>query len=124
MFRRMAAQANDELWIGTGLEWIDAWLHENLDWTAVCERLLDWMIIRHDQVKFQKRKLDASWIELENGRYMKQQDIEPDFRSSRHHNAATIMYDLGLLNYDSDKETWQLTIEGERILNRVIQVRS
>lgn len=124
VFRRMAAQANDELWIGTGLEWIDAWLHENLDWTAVCERLLDWMIIRHDQVKFQKRKLDASWIELENGRYMKQQDIEPDFRSSRHHNAATIMYDLGLLNYDSDKETWQLTIEGERILNRVIQVRS
>jgi hypothetical protein len=126
VFHDMASEVDvkHELWIGTGFEWIDAWLREDLNWSSVCERLLDWLVLRHDQVKFQKRKLDASWLEFADGRYSKQQDIEPDFRSSRHHNAATIMYDLGLLEYDSDSETWSLTGEGKQLLNQVIRART
>lgn len=42
---------------------------EQLDWRQAIEHILDWITMRHDQVKFQKRKLDASWFDVANGRF-------------------------------------------------------
>ena len=79
--------------------------------------------MRHDQVKFQKRKLDASWFELANGRFVKQQDIVPGFRASRHGNATTVLQDLGLIKHAGLDEPLLLTPRGKQVLNEVIHLR-
>jgi len=121
---RVADEAKGELWMGTTFSWLDAWQAEQLDWRQAVERLLEWVAMRHDQVKFQKRKLDASWFELANGRFVKQQDIVPGFRASRHGNATTVLQDLGLIKHAGLDEPLLLTARGEQVLNEVIQLRT
>lgn len=120
---RVADEAKGELWLGTIFPWLDAWHTEQLDWRQAVERLLEWTAMRHDQVKFQKRKLDASWFELANGRFIKQQDIDPGFRASRHGNATTVLQDLGLIKHAGLDETLILTARGKQVLNEVIRLR-
>jgi hypothetical protein len=121
---RVADEAKGELWLGTTFPWLDAWHAEQLDWRQAVERMLEWMAMRHDQVKFQKRKLDASWFELANGRFVKQQDIVPGFRASRHGNATTVLQDLGLIKHASLDEPLLLTARGKQVLSEVIQLRT
>jgi hypothetical protein len=120
---RVADEAKGELWLGTIFPWLDSWQAEQLDWRQAVERLLEWTAMRHDQVKFQKRKLDASWFELANGRFVKQQDIVPGFRASRHGNATTVLQDLGLIKYAGLDEPLLLTPRGKQVLNEVIHLR-
>jgi hypothetical protein len=120
---RVADEAKRELWLGTIFPWLDAWHAEQLDWRQAVERLLEWTATRHDQVKFQKRKLDASWFELANGRFVKQQDIIPGFRASRHGNATTVLQDLGLIKHAGLDEPLLLTARGKQVLKEVIQLR-
>jgi hypothetical protein len=120
---RVADEAKGELWLGTTFPWLDAWQAEQLDWRQAVERLLEWTAMRHDQVKFQKRKLDASWFELANGRFVKQQDIIPGFRASRHGNATTVLQDLGLIKHAGLDEPLLLTARGKEVLKEVIQLR-
>jgi len=120
---RVADEAKGELWLGTIFPWLDAWLTEQLDWRQAIEHILDWITMRHDQVKFQKRKLDASWFEVANGRFTKQQDIVPGFRASRHRNATTVLQDLGLIKHAGINDPLVLTPRGKQILNKVIQLR-
>ncbi|MBI5397708.1 MAG: hypothetical protein HZA91_20615, partial [Verrucomicrobia bacterium] len=124
VLRRVEQHAGPELWLGTNFEWVDAWLAERLDWRTMVTRLLRWLVDRHEQVKFQKRKLDASWLEVANGRFLKQQDIIPGFRASRHGNAAMILQDLGLLKHGSLDDPLRLTGDGRRVLRQVIAARS
>ena len=121
---RVADEAKEELWLGTTFPWLDAWLAEQLDWRQAAEWLLEWTAMRHDQVKFQKRKLDASWFELANGRFVKQQDIVPGFRASRHGNATTVLQDLGLIIHAGLDQPLLLTARGKQVLNEVIQLRT
>lgn len=120
---RVADEAKGELWLGTIFPWLDAWQAEQLDWRQAVEQLLGWTAIRHDQVKFQKRKLDASWFELANGRFIKQQDITPGFRASRHPQTTTVLQDLGLINHAGLDEPLILTKRGKQVLHEVIQLR-
>lgn len=120
----VSLDAKNELWMGTSFFWLDSWLQEKLDWRTAVARLLHWMVPRLDQVKFQKHKLDASWLEMANGRYIKEQDILPAFRGSRHGNAAMILHDLALLDHNAEKDTWQLTTKGKQILQQVILARA
>ena len=120
---RVADEAKGELWLGTIFPWLDSWQAEQLDWRQAVERLLEWTAMRHDQVKFQKRKLDASWFELANGRFVKQQDIVPGFRASRHGNATTVLQDLGLIKHAGLDEPLLLTPRGKQVLNEVIHLR-
>jgi hypothetical protein len=119
IFRRVGQHATSDLWLGTIFEWVDAWISDRLDWRTATGRLLTWLLLRHDQVKFQKRKLEASWIENINGRLTKQQDLSPSFRSSRHKNAATILQDLGLLKHGGLDDPLRLTKQGEAVLQRL-----
>jgi len=120
---RVADEAKDELWLGTIFPWLDDWQAGRLDWRAAVDRLVEWIAMRHDQVKFQKRKLDASWFELANGRFVKQQDILPGFRASRHGNATTVLQDLGLIKHAGFDEPLRLTARGKQVLNDVIRLR-
>ena len=120
---RVADEAKGELWLGTIFPWLDSWQAEQLDYRQAVERLLEWTAMRHDQVKFQKRKLDASWFELANGRFVKQQDIFPGFRASRHGNATTVLQDLGLIKHADLDDPLLLTARGKQVLNEVIQLR-
>lgn len=121
---RVAEEAKGELWLGTTFPWLDEWHGEQLNWRQAVERILEWVTMRHDQVKFQKRKLDASWFELANGRFIKQQDIEPGFRASRHGNATTVLQDLGLIKHSGLDKPLLLTARGKQILNEVIRLRT
>lgn len=123
-FLRVAEEAKSELWLGTIFPWLDEWLTGQLDWRDAVDYLLEWLVMRHDQVKFQKRKLDASWFELANGRFVKQQDIIPGFRASRHANATTVLQDLGLLKHAGLDEPLRLTTRGNQVLDEVIRLRS
>jgi hypothetical protein len=121
---RVAQEAKGELWLGTIFPWLDSWQEERLDWRKASERLLEWLALRHDQVKFQKRRLDASWFELANGRFTKQQDLVPGFRASRHGNATTVLQDLGLIKHAGLDEPLLLTTRGKQVLKEVIRLRS
>jgi hypothetical protein len=121
---RVADEAKGELWLGTMFPWLDSWHTEQLNWRQAVERILEWVTMRHDQVKFQKRKLDASWFELANGRFIKQQDIEPGFRASRHGNATTVLQDPGLIKHSGLDEPLLLTARGKQVLNEVIRLRA
>jgi hypothetical protein len=121
---RVAKEAGNELWLGTMFPWLDDWLGGQMDWRAAVERLLEWIAMRHDQVKFQKRKLDASWFELANGRFVKQQDIVPGFRASRHPQTTTVLQDLGLIRHGGLDEPLLLTARGRQVLNEVIRLRT
>lgn len=120
---RVADEAKGELWLGTIFPWLDGWLTEEMDWKQALEHILDWITMRHDQVKFQKRKLDASWFEVANGRFTKQQDIVPGFRASRHGNATTVLQDLGLITHAGIHDPLVLTTKGKQILEEVLQLR-
>jgi hypothetical protein len=118
---RIAAK---DLWIGTIFPWVDGWIGERLDWRTAVARLLDCMMRRHELVKFQKRKLEASWFEVDGGRWLKQQDIAPSFRASRHRNAVTILQDLALIEHSKLDEPLVLTSEGRRVLVQVTRLRT
>jgi len=120
----VADQAKSKAWLGTTFPWLDDWLVSCLDWRAAVARILEWTTLRHDVIKFQKRKLDASWFELANGRYVKQQDLFPHFRASRHGNAATVLMDLGLIKYGGLDDPLKLTPRGRQVLDEVIHLRS
>jgi hypothetical protein len=117
-------EAGKELWLGTMFPWLDGWTTDRPSWRDAVEALLDWITMRHEQVKFQKRKLDASWFEVANGRYIRQQDIEANTRASRHSNATTILQDLGLIEHAGLDDPLRLTERGNEVLNEVIRLRS
>jgi hypothetical protein len=124
IFIQIEKKANSEIWLGTLFIWIDAWHNEQLDWRTAIEQLLERIILRHDQVKFQKRKLEASWFEYSHGRIIKLQKIIPKFRQSRHGSATTILQDLGLIKHSGLDQSLELTAKGESVLRKVIQLRS
>lgn len=117
-------EAGKEVWLGTLFPWLDEWLEAKLTWTQAIENLLDWTARRHENVKFQKRKLDASWFEFADGRFVKQQDYAPSFRASRHGTATTILQDLGLIAHGGLDDALKLTARGRLVLEEVIRLRS
>lgn len=117
-------EAKNEWWMGTIFPWVDEWLGPSMKWRDATDHLVQLIAIRHDQVKFQKRKLDASWLELANGRFVKQQDITPGFRASRHGNATTVLQDLGLIHHAGTDDPLRLTARGNQILKEVIKLRT
>jgi hypothetical protein len=118
-WRAVSAEAGTELWIGMFLPTLDTWVDEHYQWSnAICE-LLNLIYQRHEQVMFQKRKLEACWISFSNGRYLKEQSLYPQFRSSRHTNSVRILYDLGLVDFDIKKENWIISSAGEEFLSNL-----
>jgi hypothetical protein len=123
-FDEVAVKAAKDLWLGTMFPWIDSWIGERLSWRTAVERLLNWMLRRHDLVKFRKRNLEASWFEVADGRWLKQQDIVPSFRASRHRNAVTILQDLAFIEHSKLDEPLVLTNESRRVLLQVTRLRT
>lgn len=120
----VADRAAGDLWLGTIFPWLDGWVSKRLDWRTAITELLEWMLQRHDRVKFQKRKLEASWFEVADDRWVKQQDIKPSFRASRHRNAVTILQDLALIEHSLLDDPLMLTSEGRRVLAKVTRLRA
>lgn len=123
-FLALSSKAGSESWIGTIFPWVDDWLENKLDWRSVVTGLLRWICLRHDDVKYRKGKLDASWIDVSDGRWQKEQDLEPYFRASRHRNAITILQDLALIEYCSHDDPLHLTAEGRKVLREVLKLRA
>lgn len=121
---RVADQAKNELWLGAVFDWLDTWLEYDLSWRDAVEHLVETISRRHDVVKYQKRKMDASWFELNNKRFVKQQDLRPGFRASRHRNATSVMQDLGLIHQVGLDEPLKVTPRGREVLEEVIRLRS
>lgn len=117
-------EAGKEVWLGTLFPWLDEWLESKPTWTQAIEKVLEWTAMRHENVKFQKRKLDASWFEMANGRFVKQQDYAPSFRASRHGTAATILQDIGLIEHGGLDDPLKLTPRGRQVLDEVTKLRS
>jgi hypothetical protein len=117
-------KADGEWWLGTCFEWGDSWLSEDTDWTTAISELIDEVHSHHELVKFQKHKLDAAWVEKTGDRYSKLQDLNPEFRSNRHGNAAMILQDLCVLKDGGNDDHLLLTAWGRSILKNVIKARS
>ncbi|MGA3267312.1 MAG: hypothetical protein ABSE16_10865 [Verrucomicrobiota bacterium] len=120
----VADQAKENAWLGTIFPWLDVWLTGQLDWRDAVAGILEWTNLRHDLVKYRKRKLDASWFELANGRFVKQQDLTPHFRASRHEQATTVLMDIGLIKHGGLDDPLILTARGKQVLKEVIRLRS
>ncbi len=115
-WRAAANQFGSELWIGTFLPEIDTWFGPNCEWRHAIEQLVKFVFARHEQVMFQKRKLEACWISFANNHFFKEQSLQPRFRSARHVNAVRIMYDLGLVDFEKDRNGWTISDSGSDLL--------
>lgn len=123
-FQRVEQTAHNEFWLGTIFPWVESWLQKDLSWNKAVGTLLREIIVRHDTIKFQKRKLDASWLDEANGRFIWQQDLEPGFRASRHGNATTILQDLGLIEHAGLEQPLIVTARGREVLAETLRLRA
>ena len=115
-YREIAEHAGAELWAGSFLPEMDAWFEE-ADWKKAMEGVIHVHIVRqHDLIMFEKRRLDSCWLHQYEGRYVKDQDYKPAWRSSRHRNAVSILTDLGLL-YVNTEGIVTITREGRQLLS-------
>jgi hypothetical protein len=119
-----AVNPAQEWWLGSALQWGDTWRKEKHGWNEAISGLLGHVMNRHEEIRFQKRKLEASWLEFSSGRYRMQQDLRPQFRASRHPNMVTIFQDLGLLDDGDLDDPIQITTSGRNTLKEVMKARS
>jgi len=117
------ASANREWSIGTCFDWGDRWMKDELGWEAALGDLVDSFYSRHEEIRFQKRKLEACWIEMIKGRYTKLQDLNASFRASRHRNMVSVLQDLGILQDGGLDDDLVVTDRGRAVLNEVKEVR-
>jgi hypothetical protein len=117
----VALHARNDLWIGSIFQYLDVWLKQETTWTETLKVLIESLIInQHDKIMYEKRRLDSCWLTHIEGRIIKEQDYGPRPRSSRHKNAVSILYDLGLLTIDLDTRIISLTSNGKEILKKVL----
>lgn len=117
-YKALHVHAGRDLWAGTLLPALDSWRSDDLTWKEAIASLYQTFVIdRHDQVMYEKHRLDSCWLHRQEGRVIKDQDYEPFFRSSRHRNAVRIMTDLGLLQLDQDR--LEISSAGKRVLKEV-----
>jgi hypothetical protein len=110
---------NKDLWIGNFLPTLDDWLDPKATWNDVVARLVEFTFDRHEQVMFQKQRLEACWLTKTDGKFHKEEDLQAHFRSSRHVNALEIFYDLRLVDYRTKHGAWQISKTGKQLLSRL-----
>jgi hypothetical protein len=121
-FLGLTERAGNELWAGNVLTFLDLWSSSKLRWPEAIEVLVDRLIVQqHDRVMYEKHRLDTCWLSWVEDRLCKEQDYEPNWRSSRREQATRIMIDLGLLAIDK-AGVITITEEGLAILNRVLEL--
>jgi hypothetical protein len=120
----VAEKAGREWWVGTCFEWGDQWLEKQPDWETAIELLIDEVHSRHELVRFQKHRLDATWLEKTGDYYTKLQDLTPELRANRHPNAATILQDLCILKDGTPEDPLLLTAWGRTALKDIVASRS
>jgi hypothetical protein len=119
-FHDVAKAAGNELWFGSLAGTLDHWLDEGVNWEVCLFELLSRFILeRHDQVMYQKGRLDSCWINRTGGKLTKEQDIWPDVHASRHYNALTILEDLCLVEHGEG--TIHVTAEGRRLMTSLLK---
>lgn len=116
--------ANQEWSLGTCFIWGDQWEQDQPDWKAALDTMLDMFLVRHEEIKYQKHKLDASWFEQSGDRYLKIQDLRVQFRASRHRNMATVLQDLGLLEDGTLDDPLLPTKQAKKHLKEILRARS
>lgn len=116
--------AKQEWSLGTCFDWGDQWAGERPDWRSVLEGMLDTFLVRHEEIKFQKHRLDATWFERSGDRYLKVQDLRVQFRASRHKNMVTVLQDLGLLEDGTLDDPLLPTKKAGKQLSEILRARS
>lgn len=120
-FDFVSHHAGTELWAGDLLPALDGWLLRGLSWdSALGDIIRRFVLEQHQLVLFQKGRLDAAWLHCSENRYFKDQDYEPDFRTSRHRSAVGILTDLRLLSVDR-AERLHITADGRTVLRRILE---
>lgn len=118
----VAARARQDLWIGSILLDLDRWLNPQVSWSETLQELIEKFILnQHDQVMYEKGKLESCWLQRIGGRIIKEQDYDPSWRSSRHSNAVRIMGDLGLLRINDYYEV-SVTPQGRKVLEKALRL--
>ena len=120
-FRYVAQQAGTQLWAGNLLHTLDQWLSPDLTWKEALKPIIEAFVIdQHDQIMYEKRRLDSSWLNRTGGKVFKEQDYEPVWRASRFLNCVRIMVDLGLLRIDTERAV-STTASGRRLIEKLVQ---
>ena len=113
--------AGHELWMGSVIPSLDAWLKKGTTWSATLHFMIESFVInQHDKIMYEKRRLDSCWLTRSEGKIVKEQDYDPKWRSSRHRNAVTILRDLGFVDVDADMMI-SITKDGRKILQKVLK---
>lgn len=111
--------ADVEFWAGNVLPFMDKWFDPTLSWDRALTHVIEsYVMHQHDRIMYEKRNYESRWFEIIEGNIMHLQDYEPEWRSSRHENATSILVDLRLLHVDRQGD-WALTSEGSAILAKI-----
>jgi hypothetical protein len=112
--------AGAQLWAKPVLYRLDNWLTEDLTWSEALTGIIEEFVLnQHDRIMYEKGKIDG-WLRRLEGRIVKDQDYEPNWRASRFLNAVRILADLKLLEIDEKKEL-SITVDGQALLKRLIK---
>src|ERR1041384_268560 len=118
-YRHIAQRAGTQLWAGNLLYTLDDWLSSTLTWEQALQSMIEQFVInKHDQTVYEKRRLYSSWLSRTEGKVFKEQDYEPVWRASRFLNCVKIMADLGLLRIDTNKAL-TMTGRGRKFLEKL-----
>ncbi len=98
-----AQRGDGELWFEVVARRIDDHLSKKANVAQFLVDLLDRDVLDgHERMRFERGKLDASWLERDGAMLTWQRDYRPPWRSSKMENCGTILEDLGLLHVDED----------------------
>jgi hypothetical protein len=120
-FIYLSNYVENEMWVGSIFPYLDQWFDAQTTWEDALTVLIQNLIInQHDRIMYEKRRLDACWLHMHEGRVFKDQDYGARWRSSRHWNVISILRDLRLLKFSADGDI-SITTDGEKILKRLIE---
>jgi hypothetical protein len=119
-FTYVATRVGNEMWAGSIFQELDTWVDKDTTWEDTISKIISLFILdQHDRIMYEKRRLDSCWLHRQEGKILKDQDYGPRFRSSRHWNVVSILRDLKLLKFSTDKEIY-ITKYGNNILKKII----
>lgn len=125
MTESLAIRIDQDPWIGTLLPMFDDWLDPTLDWIPAVARLLEYLIVRHDDVLYAKGKLESPWLRRAGSILSAEGDLLPQFRNARVEPAASMLFDLGIFTRaqaeDNEEAPLELSPLGHRTLDRVME---
>lgn len=119
--QQLRRSAAGTLWLGSVLPLLDSWFDDS--WEAALTTLVQLALRHHDKVMYVKGRLDSCWLHREGDKWIKDQDLEPSFRSPRILQAIHMLTDLGAISENGDDGILGLTALGRTVLEQHMEAR-